>query len=141
MTAIDSDSIRDYARREYIEPARRRGEDVVRIQAGDIHRALGLNNRVPLVCSALASRAFLRENGLQLQRREGPPSGISTTVVFTYRLERNAEDRTSPRVSAFHALRGAGKVVFESLGGGEAFIRAEREEFASVPAPEAEDLK
>src|SRR6185437_15999100 len=44
-----TDQIRDYARRQYIEAARRRRETVIQIVAGDVHKALGLSNRVPVV--------------------------------------------------------------------------------------------
>jgi len=122
-----SDRIRDHARRQYIEAARRRREAVVQIVAGDVHRALALSNRVPVVCNALSSKAFLEDNRISLERREGPPSGLSTTVRFTYRLL--AENGGAPgSASTFLGLRGAAKQVFQSLGGGEAFIRAERDQ-------------
>jgi hypothetical protein len=120
--------VRDYARRQYIETARRRGESVVQIVAGDVHKALGLSNRVPLVCNALSSKSFLEENRIVLESREGPPSGLSTTVRFTYRLV--DEIRSAPAApSPFLGLRGIAKQVFQALGGGEAFIRAERDQF------------
>jgi len=130
MRPILSDRIRDYARREYVEPARRRRETAVRIVAGDVHKALHLTNRVPAVCSALSSKGFLEGNHLELKSREGPPSGLSTTVVFTYHLtNEDAGKSTKPTRSPFYAFRGIAKDVFQALGGGEAFIRSEREQF------------
>jgi len=128
-----SDRIREYARREYVEPARQRQEEAVRIVSGAVHKALHLTNRVPVVCSALASREFLKENGLELKTREGPPSGLSTTVVFTYRFTQrdSVTDANSAR-SAFYASRGIVKDVFGAVGGGETFIRSEREQFSRV---------
>ena len=117
--------MREYARREYIEPARQRGDAIVRIVAGDVHRALHLRNRVPLVCSALASREFLRKNHVRIESREGPPSLISTTVAFTYALEDAA--RVEPEEDPFYKLRGIAKDVFRELGGGEAFLKSERD--------------
>lgn len=70
-----ADQVKEFARNQYIEPARRRGEATVRIVAGDVHRALRFVNRVPTVCTALRSTGFLRNNGLILEKREGPPSG------------------------------------------------------------------
>ena len=122
-----TDKIRDHARRQYIEAARRRREAVVQIVAGDVHKALGLSNRVPVVCNALASKSFLEENKIALESREGPPSGLSTTVKFTYRLLENGG--TDAARSPFLGLRGVAKQVFQALGGGEAFIRAERDQF------------
>lgn len=120
--------VKDYARRQVIDPARRNGNKTVRIVAGEIHKALGFTNRVPLVCNALASKGFLKENRLHLESRQGPPSGLSTTVVFTYRLENGGKPEES-RLSSFLRYRGAGREVFQALGGGEAFIQSEREQF------------
>jgi len=122
-----TDQIRDHARRQYIEVARRRREAIVQIVAGDVHKALGLSNRVPVVCNALASKRFLEENKIALESREGPPSGLSTTVKFTYRLLESAAN-DAPR-APFLGLRGIAKQVFQALGGGEAFIRSERDQF------------
>lgn len=130
MLKTDSltDQVRDYVRLQYINAARREGKSVVQIVVGDVHKALRLSNRVPLVCNALSSRKFLDENNLVLDSREGPPSGLSTTVRFTYRLlsENGAADRDR---SPFLGLRGVAKQVFQALGGGETFIRAERDQF------------
>ena len=124
-----AERIREYARLEYIEPARRRRDASVRIVAGDVHKALGLQNRVPAVCQALKSQKFLDENHLVLEKWEGPQSGISNTVVFTFRLTDEGPAESGPRESPLLRLQGIGKEVFESLGGGEAFIRRERERF------------
>jgi hypothetical protein len=130
QTKTDSDRVREFARREYIEPARARHESSVRIVAGNVQKAVRLSNRVPLVCQALKSSKFLDENDLVLEKWEGPPSGMSTTVVFTYRLLNVREKAPSPRPEwSFAKLRGVAKEVFGSLGGGEAFIQQERERF------------
>jgi hypothetical protein len=127
----DSDRVREFARMEYIEPARARHESSVCIVAGEVQKAVRLNNRVPLVCQALKSSKFLDENHLVLERWEGPPSGMSTTVAFTYRILNAGENAApSPRPDwPFANLRGIAKEVFSNLGGGEAFIQQEREQF------------
>jgi hypothetical protein len=127
-----SDSIRDYARQQYIDPARRRGEQTVRIVAGEVHRALRLNNLVPAVCSALRGKRFLTDNNLRLEKTEGPPSGMSTTVVFTYHIE-GTQPRDKTSKSKFLQARGIAKEVFQALGGGEAFLKAERDQFYGDP--------
>jgi hypothetical protein len=71
----------------YVSDARSRGELRVTIIAGQLVRELHLQGRVPSVCSALGSKKFLAENGIALEKRDGPPSGISTTTRFTYRIE------------------------------------------------------
>ncbi|HYW45954.1 MAG TPA: hypothetical protein VE959_24030 [Bryobacteraceae bacterium] len=122
--------VRDYTLREYIEPARRRGDVTVKVVAGEVQKGVQLSNRVPLVCQALRSRKFLEENGLILEKWEGPPSGMSTTVTFIYRLrDRAAEPGRQPAEDPLMRLWGIGKEVFQGLGGGEEFIRREREHF------------
>jgi hypothetical protein len=125
----DSDLVRQHASEAYLDAARRRGDKTVTINVGKVHRALALNNRVPLVCAALGSKKFLTENHLRLISKTGPPSGQSTTVTFTYEFDEAVQEPASG-LEAFLALRGIGKEVFASLGGGEAFIRRERAEFS-----------
>jgi hypothetical protein len=125
-----ADRVREHARLEYIEPAKRRHESTIRIVAGEVQKAVRLSNRVSLVCQALKSHKFLDENHLVLEKWDGPPSGMSTTVTFTYRLMDDAGQTSSPPAEwPFLRLRGIAKDVFRSLGGGEAFIRKERENF------------
>lgn len=125
-----TESVRQYARRTYVEPAKRRGQSTISIVAGDVQKAVGLTNRVPLVCNALQSKKFLQENHLTLEGRDGPPSGLSTTVVFRYRLLPEPGDAAAIRQpSPLLDLWGAGRDVFQSLGGGDAFLRKERRQF------------
>jgi hypothetical protein len=69
------------------------------------------------------------EHGLRIVSKTGPPSGQSTTVTFTYELEGVVQNSASG-LDAFLALRGIGKDIFASLGGGEKFLRRERAEFS-----------
>ncbi len=124
-----SDAVRRHAYEKYISAARRRREKTVAINVGEVHRALALNNRVPLVCAALGSKKFLTEHGLRILSKTGPPSGQSTTVTFTYEIVNDSE-RPAEGLDGFLALRGIGKEMFASLGGGEAFLRRERAEFS-----------
>jgi hypothetical protein len=127
----DSDAIRRHAYEKYISAARRRKQKTVAINVGEVHRALALNNRVPLVCAALGSKKFLTEHGLRIVSKTGPPSGQSTTVTFTYEVVEEKQNAASG-LDAFLALRGIGKEIFASLGGGEAFLRKERAEFSNA---------
>jgi hypothetical protein len=130
MAATHADRVREYTRRKFIEPARQGHQATVKVVVGEIQKAVQLSNRVSLVCQALKSDKFLKENHLLLEKWEGPPSGQSTTVVFTYRLLDSL-----PHVPAhsqewpFQGLRGVAKDVFRSLGGGETFLCQERKEF------------
>src|SRR2546423_13414826 len=93
QTNPDSNAIRRHAYEKYVSAARRRKEKTVAINVGEVHRALALNNRVPLVCAALGSKKFLTEQGLRILSKTGPPSGQSTTVTFTYEIVRSESQK------------------------------------------------
>lgn len=136
-----SDAIRRHAEEKYISAARRRREKTVAINAGEVHRALALNNRVPLVCAALGSKKFLREHGLRLLSKTGPPSGQSTTVTFTYEVVGAKPDGLQmDRQEAWNRLRGSMKDIFSELGGGENYLRKERANFYAPGKDPLEDL-
>jgi hypothetical protein len=123
----DAEKIRVHAREKYVIPARKRSETRFSIRAGDVVRDLGLVGRTPAVCNALRGRKFWQANNLRLVEVSGPKSGQSTTVVCTYEL---AEGKpSSQREDPWVQLRGAMKDVFAELGGGEAYLRAERDNF------------
>jgi len=122
-----ADLIRQHAVEVYVLAARRRGDRTFTINAGTVHKALALSNRIPPVCAALGSKKFLTENLLRLVSKTGPPSGQSTTVTYTYEFL-DPHDR-SGQLDAWDRLRGALKDVFAELGGGEAYLRAERASF------------
>jgi hypothetical protein len=124
----DSDLIRQHAYEEYISAARRRGAKTLSINAGVVHRALALNNRVPLVCAALGSRKFLTEYGLRILSKTGPPSGQSTTVTFTYEIV-GVESQPPSAQETWQSLRGIAKDIYASFGGGEAYLKQERANF------------
>jgi len=123
-----ADKIRRYVRTVYIDPARQRGESLVEVVCRDVLKQLDLKGETaPAVCTALKAKVFINENRLRLERIEGPPKKMSTTVKFTFRLLGNQPGEAS--ASAFQRLRGIAKDAFAELGGGEAFIRKERETF------------
>ena len=113
----------------YVVPARQRGESTIRVKAGDVHRDLHWANRVPSVCTTLSSQKLQRAVGIELIAKDGPPSGQSTTVVFTYRLPQANRPSTSlaKRSGSLESLYGIASEIFRELGGGEKFIREERE--------------
>jgi hypothetical protein len=126
----DSSAVRRYAYEKYVSRAQARRENTVSINVGEVHRALALNNRVPLVCAALGSKKFLTEHGLRIISKTGPPSGQSTTVTFTYEII-VVDQKKSPdaQLEAWLKLRGIAKDIFASYGGGEAYLRQERANF------------
>jgi hypothetical protein len=83
VTSI-SDRIRDHVRLKYVEPARLSHQHRFSVRCGTVEKELGLSNRTPQVYTALRSTKFLDPNGLRLVETSGPPSGTSTTVVYTY---------------------------------------------------------
>jgi hypothetical protein len=123
-----NDEVRKHVKANYLEPARHRGDSIIRIKAGDVHRDLHWVNRVPSVCTTLSSKKFQRETGLELVSKEGPPSGFGTRVEFVYRLhaQENPGSRETKR-SRFEDLYGELADVFQELGGGENFLRHEKQ--------------
>ncbi len=126
--ARTADNIRAYGRDKYVVPARKRQLEKFSIRAGDVVRDLKLLGRVPAVCSALKSRAFLEQNRLRIVERTGPISGQSTTVTYTYEFL-DALDSSLASSDPWTDLRGALKNVFAGLGGGDAYLRGERDNF------------
>jgi hypothetical protein len=131
----DSDQVRAYVTNHYIVPARRSGSGTVTVRAGDVHKAMKWNvKKVPQVCSALSTRKFLNYAHVELLERKGPPSGQSTTVEFTFRLLPSeaggqpsvAEKKTVANGAGLLALYGILKDAYAELGGGEAYLKAER---------------
>jgi len=126
-----SQKIADHVSTRYVKPARQRNQTMIEVKAGDVHRALGLKNRVASVCTTLESQKFQREHSLFLFHSSGPASGRSTTVSFSYYVldpDEKAEKKvpTSPRGEKLMALVGLGAKTFRALGGGEEFLRRER---------------
>jgi hypothetical protein len=124
----NADKIRTFTTAKYVLPARKQKRKRFSIRAGDVVRELGMNGRVPAVCSALKGQKFLRHNSLRLIEVTGPKSGQSTTVIYTYEFI-DAKKAGSPKPDPWSELRGALKNVFRDLGGGEAYLRNERENF------------
>jgi hypothetical protein len=120
---ISSEDVREYVEKRYINDSRKKGVRRFTVNAGEVHRGLGLQNRVPLVCTALQSQKFLDRHGLKLVEKSGPASGLSTKLNLTFEF---AEQAPVPKENPFWALRGIAKDAFASLGGGEKFLRDER---------------
>lgn len=130
-----TDRVRRTAAEQYIAPARRRSETSVKIHSGVFGKFLVQNNilppnRFPIICNALKSGKFLKENHLVLEEIQGPPSGRSSTVTFVYKVEPEppAGPHSSPmNPNTFLNLRGILKTTYRQLGGAEKFHRREQE--------------
>lgn len=125
-----NEEVQKYVRDAYVEPAKERGDTIVNIRAGDVHRDLHWSNRVPSVCTTLASQKFQRETGLKLISRQGPPSGYGPRAVFTYSFSAAQSTPREPETKKprLEALYGILADVFRELGGGEKYLRNERKE-------------
>ena len=120
----------------YVTPARLKGQKVILIRVGTVQKELGWTNRTPSVFSTLSSKEFLQEAGVELiEKRGGPPSGgPSTTVQFVYRLldqtrekkQSSSRSRPVPNGAGLEQLYGVLADAYKELGGGEAYLKAER---------------
>jgi len=124
-----ADRIRQYARVRYVLSARTRGDRRFSIPVREPIHALNMGRSAPAVCSALRTRKFLKDNSLRLVETAAPKSGQSTTVVYTYEFVDEKPPLPGGKEDAWARLRGAFKDIFAELGGGEAYLRAERSSF------------
>ena len=123
----------------YVEPARMRKEATVRVRVGNVLKELGWTNRTPSVFSTLSSREFQQEAGVELIEKTGGPSsgGPSTTWQFVFRVLEYPEKSSETRGQltgrgGLLALYGICADMYRAVGGSEAFIRAQRENFGSI---------
>lgn len=79
-----SDLIREFCTKNVIETARKRGDKVFSITAGDIHSALQLKDSMPTVCAAIGTNAFVQDNNIKRIHIEGPLNGAKTTFVYMF---------------------------------------------------------
>ena len=137
-----SDQVRAFVTEHYVVPARLTGAGTVSVRVGDVHREMKWDlKKVPQVCSALSTRKFLESANVELIERKGPPSGQSTTVQFTFRLlqplsaqrGQQPEGKPAAKGDRLRALYGIFAEEFRALGGGEAFLKAERESWGPDP--------
>jgi hypothetical protein len=136
-----SDKIREMAREKYVSPALRAGKERLVIRVRDLLREGIPARNAPQICSSLQSAKFLRENRLEIEKVEGPPSKQSSTVVVRYRVAKAGQpaqsakpseeesaivEQESPEARALRLtekLRGLLKEELAEYGGAEAFIR------------------
>lgn len=145
-----SDQVRSVALERYVLPAIHSGKRHFSVAVRDLMndlRAQGFPAKNwPQICTAIQAEKFLRSNGLEIESVEGPPSGMSTTVVVRYRVSNSRTEPSSNRVPPSPqpelkdetpeewAHRVTGKIFglmkdeFAEFGGGEAFLRWVRSE-------------
>lgn len=79
---ILADRIRKYVLDTVITPARQQGRAYVVVRSGDIHKQMGLKDRMPAVCGALDAEKFLDYANVRLVERSGPYQGATVEWVF-----------------------------------------------------------
>ena len=82
MTTATADEIRAYVNRAFIEPARNAGRSSVTVVSGEVHKDMGLESRMPAVCSALDAKKFEEEYRVLKSRRDGPKQSSTVSWLF-----------------------------------------------------------
>ena len=77
-----ADQIREFARANYVSPARKREARYVDIRVGDVHASMGLSNRLPANCAALGADKFEAMCAVQRVGIIGPLNGAKTDFIF-----------------------------------------------------------
>ena len=80
-----ADSIRQHTIEYHITPARASGLEEVSIRLSDIRREMGLRSPLQSVRSALGTKLFQDEAGVELLAPIGPRAGASTYCRFRIR--------------------------------------------------------
>lgn len=68
----------------YLVPAWKEKKGQISIRAGEVHKEMGLRQRMPAVCSVLGSEKFQKLARIHLVERRGPHQGAK--AVFTFQL-------------------------------------------------------
>ena len=136
-----SQRIRDIAKEKYISPAIKAGKTTVSLRVRDLmedirQEGISPDQKTPQFCTAIQKPGFLRENRLEIEQVDGPPSKRSTTVVVHFRIlsdEKRTADIEAPKGIAetpserafrlTEKLRGLLKDEIAAYGGTEGFMR------------------
>jgi hypothetical protein len=109
-----SEKVRQLAVKEYVEPARRTGANVV-IPVGEIQKKLRQegfpSGHIRQICTSLESRLFSERFGLRLDSPAGQPERVTTIFRFRFtdsKLSSSAaSETTDPLLELAGVLRGA----------------------------------
>ncbi len=85
MATGTADEIRAYVNRVYIEPARKSAKASVEVVSGEVHKDMGLENRMPAVCAALDAKKFGDEYRVIASKRVGPKQSSTVRWLFAIR--------------------------------------------------------
>jgi hypothetical protein len=109
-----SEKVRQLAVKEYVEPARRKGSDVV-IPVGEIQQKLRRegfpSGHIRQICTSLESKLFSERLGLKLDSPAAQPERVTTVFRFHFKegaLSRPvASEIEDPLLELAGVLRGA----------------------------------
>lgn len=90
-----AEDIRGYVIKRYIEPARAAGCEEVHVRLGDIRQQMRLPNPLQSVRSALGTKRFRNEAGVELLTAIDPRAGASTYYQFRI-VPRSSMHRAAP---------------------------------------------
>ena len=87
--------IREFIINNIIKPVKERGEKEIVIRAGDIAKAMRLENRIPNICQVLRGKKLQEEARIKLIEERGPKQ--STTTIFVFHIEYKENNIESKR--------------------------------------------
>lgn len=127
-----SEQVRQFATKEYVEPARRKGESVV-IPVGEISQKLRSKGfpagHIRQICTSLESKRFRERLGLKLESPEGQPERVSTVLRFRFDDKAATGRKVSPAEDPLLMLVGSlGGAIPE---GAKAFLQEMRKDQSS----------
>lgn len=149
MKQGSSDHVRALVSKKHVLPALQDGKSHFSVAVKDVLEDLVAHgfppSNTPQICTAMRKKSFLREHGIEIEAIDGPPSKMSTTVVYRYRRANqhnhpatptdqpslNADGSETPEEWAHRLagkLSGLLKEELAEYGGGEAFLRWVRSE-------------
>lgn len=131
------DEIRRIAQVKHITPALASNKSEFSIAVRDLMaeaeaEGISTTQRVPAFCNSIQTSRFLKEHGLTIRKVDGPKSGLSTTVVVHYHVERPGQSSGQPSIpetpeeKAFRLtekIRGIMKDEIAAHGGAEGYMR------------------
>jgi len=80
-----ADRILQHVVTAHFVPAWKMATPAIELRAGDLHKDMGLSDRVPAVCSVLGSERLQKLTRTRLVERRGPQQGANAVFVFSLR--------------------------------------------------------
>jgi len=124
-----SEKVRQVAVKEYVEPARRKGANVV-IPVGEIQQKLRQegfpSGHIRQICTSLESKLFYERLGLKMESPTGQPERVAT--VFRFRFADEKLSRAMSNVTEDPLLELTGVMRGAIREGAKAFLEELRKD-------------